>query len=133
MHSDTTHMHNENPYLESPNPLFSDMYILKLNFVGYGYTYTYHTNALLSIMHRDIYIIIKNCWIWLHMHIWPLCMCISRLFHIFSQQCLKPQELHPKVWTWGCSWTSKECTHIGILLQKQLSFDFFISFSFHWK
>ncbi len=37
MHSDTTHMHNENSYLESPNPLFSNMYILKPDSARYEY------------------------------------------------------------------------------------------------
>jgi hypothetical protein len=63
MHSDTTHMHNENSYIKSPNSFFSDMYIFKPNSVGYGYTYTYHAHALLSIMTPYAYMAI------MHVHI----------------------------------------------------------------
>jgi hypothetical protein len=134
MHIDTTHMHNENSYLESPNPLFLDIYILKPNSTGYGYTYTYHANTLLSIMHRNIYTIIIKIVGYDSMHIRPLCMCIFRLFHIFGQQCPKHQEDAPQ----GVSlrvFMNLKRTHKyrNLPLQKQLSFDFFISFPFHRK
>ncbi len=48
-------MHSENSYLKSPNPSFLDMYISKLNSIGYGYTYAYHWGAPLLVMHGDIY------------------------------------------------------------------------------
>jgi hypothetical protein len=126
MHSDTTHMHNENSYLESPNPLFSNMYILKPDSTIYGYTYTYHTNALMSIMHRDIYIIKKQ--------LLDMTPCISRLFHIFGQQCPKPQKNAPQGVSPRVFLNLKRMhKYKNLPLQKQLSFDLFISFPFHKK
>jgi hypothetical protein len=37
-------MHNENSSSKSLGPLFLNMYVLKLDFVQYEYTYTYHAN-----------------------------------------------------------------------------------------
>lgn len=37
--------------LESLDPLFLDMYFSKPNFAKYGYTSTYHTNALSLVLH----------------------------------------------------------------------------------